>query len=265
VVHNLRRRYILASLAFAGILAGPTVASADCAVTVSSLFALGSDSAKSTTVYGFNISRSDGKAIDARIAALASDGSQLQQFEVQGAIPTVKAKPNEWAGLAFSIDGGSLSSIEVTAESEPGSDEVRPCSAAAVGIQRDIAPARGATPAGHGDLGALELSGSLVPALNAVAAVDVVFTRVTTMTALAYPSNAVNAGRQGQTIVGVTIDIDGRVRDAEVLTSSGVKTLDDAAIAAARSSIYSVATMNGLPVVSHFSATYEFRIDNNRR
>jgi len=114
-------------------------------------------------------------------------------------------------------------------------------------------------------VGALELSGSMVPTSNAVAAVDVHFARVTTMIALAYPSNVVDAGRQGQTVVDVTIDTDGTVRDAEVLTSSGVRALDAAALAAARSSKYSVATMNGSPVASHFSATYEFRIDRNPR
>jgi TonB family protein len=262
---TLSRKITFASIAIAGMLAGPAVANADCAVTVSTLFALGSDPAKSTMVYGFNVSRNDGKAIDARVDALAADGTRLREFEVQGAIPTAQKKFNEWSGLAFSITGGSLSSVEITAESEPGIDQLRPCSAPAVGVQSDIAPARGAFSAGRGAIGALELSGPLVPASNAVAAVDVHFTRVTTMTALAYPSSAVSAGRQGQTVVDVTVAVDGSVSDAVVLTSSGVRALDDAALAAARSSIYSLATMNGVPVASHFSATYEFRINSNRR
>ncbi|MCI5837426.1 MAG: energy transducer TonB [Veillonellaceae bacterium] len=49
-----------------------------------------------------------------------------------------------------------------------------------------------------------------------------------------YPESARRAGQEGTVVVGLTIEVDGRVGDSWIISSSGSSTLDEAALSAVR-------------------------------
>jgi TonB family protein len=65
-----------------------------------------------------------------------------------------------------------------------------------------------------------------------------------------YPPASIRAKDQGRISIYSLIDVDGRVREARVAASSGIKRLDDAALRAARKFRYQPAQINGMPAAT---------------
>jgi periplasmic protein TonB len=76
----------------------------------------------------------------------------------------------------------------------------------------------------------------------------------------AYPERARRAGVAGVVVVRIALAADGSVRAAELTASSGSRLLDEAALAAARSSTFDPATRGRAPVESEAVASYRFEL-----
>ena len=76
----------------------------------------------------------------------------------------------------------------------------------------------------------------------------------------AYPERARRAGIEGVVGVRIALAADGGVRQAELTRSSGSRLLDEAALAAARSSTFAPASRNRSPVASEAEASYRFEL-----
>ncbi|MEZ5457862.1 MAG: TonB family protein [Steroidobacteraceae bacterium] len=96
------------------------------------------------------------------------------------------------------------------------------------------------------------------PSLRTLAAVDPRWP----LTQARYPSASVRLGEEGNVLLELTIAIDGRVRAARVVQSSGHPRLDEAAIAEAlRAWRLRPATLDGAPVESRHRIRVQFRLD----
>jgi protein TonB len=78
----------------------------------------------------------------------------------------------------------------------------------------------------------------------------------------AYPPSARAAKQSGRGLVVVRINALGEATGASVYRSSGVPSLDQAALAAARASTYHPRTVAGIPVPDTITAPYTFRWDD---
>jgi protein TonB len=76
----------------------------------------------------------------------------------------------------------------------------------------------------------------------------------------AYPERARRAGVAGVVGVRIALAADGSVREVELTASSGSRLLDEAALAAARSSTFDPATRGRAPVASEAVASYRFEL-----
>jgi protein TonB len=76
-----------------------------------------------------------------------------------------------------------------------------------------------------------------------------------------YPAIARDANIEGSVTVRVTIGPDGRVENAVVVQSSGNAALDDAALKAARESLYRAPTLDGQPTTRDYLIVYTFSLD----
>ena len=72
--------------------------------------------------------------------------------------------------------------------------------------------------------------------------------------------NARRAGAEGEVSVKITLTPRGEVDRVELIRSSGSRWLDEAALAAARSSRFTGAVRNGTPVTAEALATYRFEL-----
>ena len=75
-----------------------------------------------------------------------------------------------------------------------------------------------------------------------------------------YPDLARRAGIEGQTVVKALVDIDGSIRDVQILKSSGNAMLDEAALAAARKWKFSPAKQRDKYVRVYVSIPINFRL-----
>ncbi len=77
-----------------------------------------------------------------------------------------------------------------------------------------------------------------------------------------YPEMASLAGVEGSVIVWVYVGKDGIVQDVQLMHSSGVKSLDDAAMASAQNTGWNCAQNNGIPVGVWTTLQYDFTLSN---
>lgn len=77
----------------------------------------------------------------------------------------------------------------------------------------------------------------------------------------AYPATLRAQGIEGEVLVTVSIDAQGKVQRASVLRGSGHAEFDAAALSAARAERFAPATRDGTPVPFTLSYTYRFRIE----
>ena len=75
-----------------------------------------------------------------------------------------------------------------------------------------------------------------------------------------YPEIAKVAGVEGRVLVYVLVGKDGHVLDARVDPSSSILMLDEAALTAARTSVFKPALANGRPVTVWVTRSYNFRL-----
>lgn len=75
-----------------------------------------------------------------------------------------------------------------------------------------------------------------------------------------YPARARRAGTEGQVVVKVMLSESGVIKQVELLSGSGSRLLDEAALAAARASRFTHAERHGRPVASEAVATYRFEL-----
>ena len=75
-----------------------------------------------------------------------------------------------------------------------------------------------------------------------------------------YPMLAREQGLEGVVVLSVLVRPDGRVEDARVASSSGAAVLDDAALAAVRSWLFTPATRGGRPVESIVEVPVKFAL-----
>lgn len=75
-----------------------------------------------------------------------------------------------------------------------------------------------------------------------------------------YPSASERLGEQGLSAISLLIDVDAKVIQTRVDTSSGYRRLDEAAIKAFRQCRFSVGTVDGKPEPSWFSIKYKWVI-----
>jgi len=75
-----------------------------------------------------------------------------------------------------------------------------------------------------------------------------------------YPDLARRAGIEGQTVVKALVDIDGSIRNVQILKSSGNAMLDEAALAAARNWKFSPAKQRDKYVRVYVSIPINFRL-----
>jgi len=78
----------------------------------------------------------------------------------------------------------------------------------------------------------------------------------------AYPSAARAAGRAGRVLIIVNVNALGRAAGARVYQSSGVASLDQAALSAARASTYNPKRIAGLPLPDTITIPYTFRLED---
>jgi protein TonB len=77
-----------------------------------------------------------------------------------------------------------------------------------------------------------------------------------------YPAAARAAGQIGRVLVSVNVNALGRASGASVSRSSGVASLDQAALAAARASTYNPKQVLGIPLPDTISIPYSFRLED---
>lgn len=75
-----------------------------------------------------------------------------------------------------------------------------------------------------------------------------------------YPERARRAGTEGIVGVRVALTAEGAVREVSLVRSSGSRLLDEAALAAARASIFTPASRNRSPVAAEAVADYRFEL-----
>lgn len=76
----------------------------------------------------------------------------------------------------------------------------------------------------------------------------------------AYPARARRAGVEGQVVVKVRLSAVGSVWQVELVSGSGSRLLDEAALAAAQGSSFTPAQRNGTAVEAEAIATYRFEL-----
>ena len=76
----------------------------------------------------------------------------------------------------------------------------------------------------------------------------------------AYPERARRAGVEGLVTVRISLSASGEIAEVAVVGSSGSRLLDEAAVAAARSSIFRPAARGGVPVSAEAVASYRFEL-----
>lgn len=89
-----------------------------------------------------------------------------------------------------------------------------------------------------------------------------VFPSCTFQPAPTYPEMARMAGVEGSVVLWVFVKSDGTVGDVQLYNSSGVASLDDAALAAAPRTRWVPASNNGIPVGVWTTLTYRFTLTN---
>jgi protein TonB len=77
-----------------------------------------------------------------------------------------------------------------------------------------------------------------------------------------YSSICIDQGATGRVIVEVTIGPDGSLVSATVGQTSGFACLDDAALAAAKESTYTVPEVDGRPATERYLIVYDFSLDS---
>lgn len=102
------------------------------------------------------------------------------------------------------------------------------------------------------------LAASPAPSATPALVTDADFIRKTEP---AYPELALEENVEGQVTVRVTIGPDGRVEDVVLVTSSGSRLLDDAAIEAAETSSFRPPLENGVPTTRDYLIIYTFTLD----
>ena len=75
-----------------------------------------------------------------------------------------------------------------------------------------------------------------------------------------YPINSQNEGEEGTVKLSIIVEANGSVSEVKVTQSTGHPRLDAAATRAARSAVYRPKSINGTPVRTRFTATYEFEL-----
>ena len=75
-----------------------------------------------------------------------------------------------------------------------------------------------------------------------------------------YPMAAREQGLEGVVVLSVLVRPDGRVDDARVAISSGAHVLDEAALSAVRTWLFTPATRNGRPVESIVEVPVKFAL-----
>ena len=75
-----------------------------------------------------------------------------------------------------------------------------------------------------------------------------------------YPRLARRKGHEGVVTVAISVAEDGVVANAEVVSSSGYKELDEAALSAVRSARFAPATSDGVSVRGELRLTFDFRL-----
>ena len=75
-----------------------------------------------------------------------------------------------------------------------------------------------------------------------------------------YPRSARRKGHEGVVTVAISVAEDGVVAHAEVVSSSGYKELDEAALSAVRSARFAPATSDGVSVRGELRLTFDFRL-----
>jgi TonB family protein len=250
-------------VAFAALVAFSTTAlsaRADCNVAVANGRVIGSDPTRNTFVYGFDLTRADGKPLEAKLIALDSNGARRQEFEIHGASPARVAGKYEWDGLAFSLPANVVTSMLLIAEPAPDADETAACSAQKIDLKSVQTDQGGSWPISATDPGMIDLPASMVPAAGAVVPLEVRDAHCNVCKPPNYPQFAMFDQRTGRIDIGATIAADGTPGGFKVLASSGFTDLDAEALATARSSSYVAATVNGVPVVGQMVIVYEFKI-----
>ena len=76
-----------------------------------------------------------------------------------------------------------------------------------------------------------------------------------------YPRAAILAGLHGTAIVAITVGWDGRLLASSIRTSAGSTLLDDAALKAARESVYRPAMIGGVALQRSYIVFYTFSLD----
>ncbi len=87
-----------------------------------------------------------------------------------------------------------------------------------------------------------------------------VFPNCTYRPAPNYPEMAAQAGVEGSVALWVYVNSDGTVEDVQLYNSSGVNSLDEAAMAAAWNTRWTPAENNGIPVSVWTTLTYNFTL-----
>jgi protein TonB len=77
-----------------------------------------------------------------------------------------------------------------------------------------------------------------------------------------YPERSRRLGESGHVVVRVEIDADGRARQVQVLRSSGIARLDEAALAAVRAARFKPYTENGVPLSVWTAVPVVFELEN---
>lgn len=83
----------------------------------------------------------------------------------------------------------------------------------------------------------------------------------TTMPQPAYPEAARKAGIEGKAILEVTVGADGAVLGANLVESSGIGSLDTAALQAVATAQFTPATRAGKPVEAKVTVPYQFKLN----
>lgn len=89
-----------------------------------------------------------------------------------------------------------------------------------------------------------------------------VFPNCTFRPAATYPEIAAQAGVEGSVVLWVFVAANGSVSDVRLYNSSGVNSLDDAALAAAWNTRWTPAQNNGIPVGVWTTVTYNFSLED---
>lgn len=79
---------------------------------------------------------------------------------------------------------------------------------------------------------------------------------------LTYPPQAIRDDVEGTTLVQARVMENGTAESITVLRSSGVKTLDDAAIDAVRKATFKPSAQNGKPIASYVRLPIQFKLED---